>query len=334
MVTTVVCVVQMTHAGTVAVVLVSASMHHRLPNKVEFIEPPQIQDVVLKKVRSSLDIKVTGRHFWHGHILCAVNARTAKGSFHSSTAVLCSSPAFKSKQIEIVISIDAISSASFSVLDVYPTFKLSYVYPAEGYADTPHTVSIVGDGFDILEVWLCKLAGFILVPATRISDKELNCTIPKMPLQNISIQVMNSDRSTSTNLLEHRLVKANRSRFEPLPVSTGVPLARFQGAKFTLKPSSGMHGQAQIVTVQGAGFSRHGNFQCGVQGHAFSPTRWQSAFALTCRLPSHDPGNVTVTLIDSSGKSVGTHLFWYVLFDVLMISIRFHIVINSCDYAF
>tara|TARA_B110000208_G_scaffold188726_1_gene248922 strand:+ start:355 stop:3567 length:3213 start_codon:yes stop_codon:yes gene_type:complete len=243
-------------------------------------------------------VTVIGHHFVNSPSLgCAFGTvRTQVQKYVSKNEVVCYAPGSSGSvrigrpgSVEIEITNNNQTYTTNAVRYTYDaTALVSVLSPSSGPSSGGTRVILYGYGFrDYKSTLGCKF-GDVNVVGHFISDTEIECVTPAMPVQTVSVEM-------TLNGYDYTFSKVDY-QYQPSIHITNI------------WPSMGpAYAGGTVVTVRGYGFLESIHLTCRFGAHATSPARYIDSNTIVCRAPPSRPGlasfEVSNNLVDFSSSN-------------------------------
>ena len=280
-------------AGAVSVIVTTPSGANPSNTLFTYITPaPTVSSVSPNNgpITGNTSVTITGTGFTGTTSVAFGGSAAASVVIASATSITCITPAHAAGAVSVIVTTPAGSNAANTaftyVTPASPT--VTGVAPASGPTAGGTTVSITGTTFTgATQVTFggSPATNLVLVSATQIS-----CTTPAHAAGLVSVVVFTPGGSNPGNTLFNYVA--------PAPVVASVT------------PNTGSTSGGAAVTITGSDFVGATGVIFG--GSAATGIVVVNAATITCIIPAHAAGAVSVTVTTASGTGVGNLLFTFV----------------------
>jgi hypothetical protein len=249
---------------------------------------PEVWSVVPAVVTSIPGATVTLRganFFFTSDLICRLGSIDVPAQYVNDTAIQCVLDEVDAGSYNVSASCNghefsAMNSSATVV--VKPGVRLLSLFPPSGTVAGGTVVSLVGENFTETVGNLSCLFGSVMVPATVLSDRKLQCLAP--PMASAGMMTVGVVRGAEAISLTSRLLS-----FEYL----------LELMVFSVSPLlSSWHGGAS-VTITGFAFSPNADLEC-LFGNLTAPARWFSPSQLICVTPPLPAAEMDATSVPLS----------------------------------
>ncbi|MGE3610425.1 MAG: IPT/TIG domain-containing protein [Bacteriovoracaceae bacterium] len=281
--TTVSCVTPAHAAGVVSVVIVNAAgQSNTLSSAYTYIASPTVSSVSPSSGYTTGGdlITITGSSFDSGASVVVGGNDCTGVTYVNSSTLTCTTPSGTAGAATVtVINSDTQSASLASAFTYDDTLSVTNVSPRVGSLAGGGTLTISGKGF--VSGATVTVGGAACTTPTFVSSKYLTCILPAHAAGAVTVQVTNPDTTSAS--------KVSAYTYQAAPTVTSI--------SSSVGPVAG----GSAITITGTGFLTGASVSVG--GSACTLVTVVSSTSITCALPSHTAGLVSVTVTNTDSQS-------------------------------